>query len=568
MHSMRNIISGKTLFDPLTAASAIVILLVILYWPVVSFQYINYDDPNWIYNNPHIAGGLSLASLCWAVTGVVNSTWCPLTNLSFILECQFFGVNPATSHLINFLLHTANVLLLFRFLSRIFGWTPPAAGITLLFAVHPMNVEAVAWISDRKGLLSALFLLLMLTKYFDYAKKASTKSYWQAVAFYGLSLASKPTAITVPLMLILLDVWPLARSDGRGKSRGQRALEKVPFFVLAGSDAIIAYKGQHDTAGIASHPFLINVQTAIIGCARYIANLAWPMDLNVCYFHPGSWPWSLVLASAVLVTLCVATLGLWWRQDKKPLICFALFVLGLAPVLELIPAGHCYMADRYTYLPYIWLMMVLAPPLCEIARKFPVILIPTGLATSLLIWDTSQQLACWKNSRTVFERALAVNPRNPVALVNLAAACSTQNDAGNAISHIDAAVNLDGENPFVQLTAAQIYQQAGQYKAAYQHFKKACELCKSPLYLSSFAGFISTHPGLARPEEGLNAARLAMLIAPSAEAFDLYAITLALNRAFAPAIRCEREALVLEGANRLYKSHLAMFQSKKFLTTE
>lgn len=555
---------GKGTLQPWVVGGVVLIIVFVLYWPMVGFQYVNYDDPKWIFRNPHVIGGISLDSLRWAMTGVVNSTWCPLTNVSFIVESSLFGVQPAVSHFINFALHAVNVLLLLRFLLRFMECSWPAALVTLLFAMHPMNVEAVAWVSERKGLLSTLFLLLLLTNYFNYAKAPSRKTYFKMVLLYGLSLASKPAVVTVPVMLFLFDVWPLARFNGQPGAIKRLVIEKIPFFFLAACDALIVFKWQHDSGDIPPYPFLTNVQTAIVGCSRYIANLVWPMDLNVCYLHPGAWTWLPVLSSAFLLALCGAMAGMRWRQDKKPLVCLGLFILGLAPVLQLIPAGNSYMADRFAYVPYIWLFIIIAPLLHKLALKMPIAIIPLGI----MVCVTRHQLATWENSTSVFERVLAVNPDNSIAHVDIGLSYFQQGNTKQAIDHINKAIKLGGDDPTVQLAAAQIYEGAGQDITAGDHYRKAYDLCKSQTFVSNYARFALTHPNLGETAEGLKAARLAIELDPSANTLDQYAIALAACRRFELATQFEREAVALDHSSLLYQKHLAMFVNNQSVTAE
>ena len=576
MRIINEFLAGKIKPDTVLLVELFVILSMVLYWPVVSFQYIYYDDPGWIFGNPIVMGGLSWKSLHWAMTGLVNDTWCPLTNLSFILECQFFGVRPAVSHLVSFLLHLANVLLLFRFMLLLIGKNWRAVLVTLLFAIHPMNVQAVASVAERKGVLSTLFLLLMLLSYLKYVKAPSRKGYWRVFIWYALSLAAKPSVLTVPLALLLLDVWPLARFNGGRKAFKRVLLEKVPLLTLALADGVVEYLGQRNSGGIASFSFMTNVQTTVIGLARYVANLVYPIDLNICYFHPvnyytGSWPEFLVFISACLLVAISLISWLMWRREKGFVVCWVIFLVLMAPVIQFIPAGHIYMADRYVYVPYIWLFIMVASGLGLFIRG-PASRVSVTLGAivgvALLMCVSARQLATWKNTVTVFSRSVAVDPNNPLAHMNLAVGYSLDKDYKQAIENVTAARELDPHGFMEDKIAAESCLRAGEPVKAVRYYQSACDICQSPDNITSLAWLLSTNPKVRNPEEALRLARQALAIEPSAANLDLFATALASCGKFEQAVQIENRALSGEDSPLIYREHLLMFQSRKMITVE
>ncbi len=575
MKIINKIFAAEIKPDTVVMVELFVLLLIILYWPIASFQYIFYDDPTWTFENPVVLGGLSWKSLHGAITGVVNDTWCPLTNLSFLLE-SVFGIRATTSHLINFLLHLANVLLLFRFVQVLIGQDWRAVLVALLFAIHPMNVQTVAWVSERKGVLSTLFLLLMLIGYLKYVKAPTLKGYCQVLIFYVLSLASKPSVVTMPLVLLLLDVWPLARISLNRGNLTRVLLEKIPFLMLALGDTALEYRWQSTLGGIAPLSFAVNVQTTIIGLARYVANLICPIDLNVSYFHPGNfhkipWPKSLVIMSVCLLVVISLIACFLWRRDKGFAVCWVMFLVSMAPVIQFFPAGHIYMADRYAYVPYIWLFIMIANALGLLIQgtaSRATVAVTAILAVAFLTCVSVRQMATWKNTVTVFTRVLAIDPDNPMAHANVAVGYSLDKNHGQAIQHIETALKLDPMFVLYNRIAAEIYLRAGQPIRAAQYYQNAYDISQSSDNLSSFARLLATNPKVRNPEKALKLAHQAMAINPSAENWDIFAAALAACGRFEAAAQIEGRVLSEGNSSPVYRQHLSQFQNRKMITVE
>ena len=358
-----------TKFDRRLALIAVLLALATLavYLPVASFSFIDFDDPDYVFRNPHILAGLNWDGLAWAFAHIHAANWHPLTSISHMLDCQLFGVNPAGPHLINVLFHMANSVLLFALLRRLTGTVWRSAAVAALFALHPLHVESVAWISERKDVLSMFFGLLCLHAYAKYVQvktrpvdspgacAASGRYYRLALLLFALGLMSKPMLVTLPCLLLLLDCWPLARfSPSALLSQPARLAplirEKLPFFALSAVSCVITFvvqKAGGAVAPLAQLPLAARLGNAIVSYVRYLEKVVWPTGL--CALYPyQAWPlWLVVLALAALA-------GITWlllkQRDQRPylLVGWAWYLGSLVPVIGIAQVGCQSMADRYT----------------------------------------------------------------------------------------------------------------------------------------------------------------------------------------------------------------------------
>jgi tetratricopeptide (TPR) repeat protein len=352
-------------------------------------------------------------------------------------------------------------------------------------------------------------------------------------------------------------------------------LEKIPFLMLALGDAALEYRCQ-STGGIALYSFAVNVQTAIIGLARYVANLICPIDLNVSYFHPANfskipWPESLVIMSACLLLVISLIACFLWRRDKGFAVCWIMFLVSIAPVIQLIPAGHIYMADRYAYVPYIWLFIMMANGLGLLIRGTASRVTVTAaaiLAVVLLTCVSTRQVATWENTVTVFSRALAIDPDNPVAHANVAVGYSLDKNHEQAIQHIEIALKLEPMSVVDHRIAAETYLRAGQPVRAAQYYQSAYDTCPSPDNMASFAWLLATNPKVRNPEKALGLARQTVAVNPSAANWDIFAAALAACGKFEEAAQIEGRTLSGRGSLPVYWQHLSLFQEHKMITVE
>jgi protein O-mannosyl-transferase len=412
-----------------TLLICLLLLLSVLFTflPVVNNDFINYDDDIYVTTNPHVQNGLTWDSVKWAFQSSEASNWHPLTWLSHMLDCQFYGLKPWGHHLTSLLLHTANTLLLFLVLRRMTGATWRSFFVAALFGLHPLRVESVAWVAERKDVLSTAFWLLTLWTYSGFVTSArsgsprSKISYGLTLLFFALGLMSKPMLVNLPFVLLLLDYWPLQRFQA-----GRVApllLEKIPFFALAAIASVITFMVQKSGGAVAQLPLLVRVENALVSYSRYLASLFHPVNLSVFYPHPLQWRTATVLISASLITgISLIVLAQFRRRPFLPVGWF--WYLGtLVPVIGLIQVGAQSMADRYTYVPMIGILVLLTWSVHDLTKNWrPQALVLSTVGAALVIVCiplTRRQIGYWKNSSTLFQHALAVTAHNHVAYVHL-----------------------------------------------------------------------------------------------------------------------------------------------------
>ncbi len=416
------------------------------YWPVCLNDFIHYDDHGYVTENTHIQDGLTWPNLGWAFGTGYAANWHPLTWISHMLDVQLFGLNPAGHHLTSLLFHTANTILLFLLLRQMTGAQWRSALVAALFALHPLHVESVAWVAERKDVLSTFFGLLSLWAYVRYAQSKVpgapathhaprtpppvSRFYLLSLLLFALSLMSKAMLVTLPFLLLLLDYWPLGRwqpGTGAGRTARRLLLEKVPFLVFSAS-AILATLMVQEAAMQYFRQLALSARAAnaVVSCARYLGKTFWPEDLAVFYPHPMHWPVSVVGGASVLVVLITGLAVLGWRKRPYCVVGWFWFLGLLVPVLGLVQVGAQAMADRYTYLPLtgIFILLVWGSSERLTARRIPA---RAGLAAGLLLLVlcaglTSYQIRFWRNTETIFAHAAAVTRGNWVAHGNLAGA--------------------------------------------------------------------------------------------------------------------------------------------------
>ena len=414
-----------------------------LYWPVTHHDFISLDDNQYVTANPVVQAGLTWAGVKWAFTNIIASNWFPLTWLSHMLDCQFYGVNPGGHHLTNVFFHIANVLLLFAWLNRTTGALWRSALVAALFAWHPLRVESVAWVAERKDVLSAFFWLLTLLAYTKYVAsdqrrvtsetpparslitRPSSLYYLLALFLFACGLMSKPMVVTLPFVLLLADFWPLNRlsfADFSAKKFWRLALEKLPFLALTIAEScvnIIAQKAGGATWSADTLPLHVRLANALVSYVRYLSKTFWPADLAVIYPYQNHWPLWFVLAAAILLLVWSATVIL--RARKNPFLFFGwfYFVGTLVPTIGIVQVGPQAMADRYSYLPSIGLFIVIVWGVNELLaaqprqKEFATLAGTIALAACLLI--TSFQLAHWQNSLKLFLHTVEVTTDNYTA---------------------------------------------------------------------------------------------------------------------------------------------------------
>ena len=412
-------------------AFAVCIALTVLVWLVFSqtlrHDFINFDDDRYVYENAEVSRGLTLEGFKWLLTHSHASLWHPLTTLSHMIDCQIYGLKPAGHHFTNVLLHNVGAVLLFLALSQLTGSVWRSAFVAAIFAIHPMRVESVAWVAEHKDVLSGVFFALTLGAYTRYARAPSAARYVAMAIFVACGLMSKATFVTVPLVLLFLDYWPLRRAEDF-LAWGRLVVEKIPLFILsAGAAAATIFVQTVTMATLEQLPLLPRIKNANVSLVAYLRQMFWPSDLAIFYPHPhDQLHLGVVLACAALV-IAITLVAIFLRK-KHPYIFVGWFwyLVLVAPVLGIFQAGLQGRADRFTYLPHIGITIAVTWTVAELAHQSQrrhAILAAVGsfliVACTIISW---KQATYWRDSISVWERALAVTSNNQVAHQDLAAA--------------------------------------------------------------------------------------------------------------------------------------------------
>ncbi len=470
---------------------ALTAMTLLVYWPAAGYGFVNFDDPLYVTQNRHVLAGLSMGGVAWAFSSV-KWFYHPITWLSLMVDAQLFGLHAGGYHLTNVWLHVLNVALLFIALREMTGSLWPSALAAALFAVHPINVETVAWISERKGVLSTFFFLCALWAYARYATGGSRLAYASSVAAFLLGTLSKPMLVTFPFVLLLLDLWPLRRL--RFERRGEAAtcsarpfrpgelrwllLEKLPYLVIAASIVPLTIVAERN--GGALNPASsagIRLANAVLSYAGYVGKLLWPDSLAVSYpYREVISPWA-VAGAAFLLTATTAAAVWQWRRRPYLAVGWLLFGGTLVPVIGLIRVGfHC-MADRYAYVPEIglWICVAWAASdlLAACPQARPLCLLLAGAALAAAGVRTRNQLATWRDSITLFDQAIRVAPSNFVAHVQLGVALATRRALGEAELEFREALAIYPGSALCQADVARVLAAQGRFAESIPYYRLA-----------------------------------------------------------------------------------------------
>ena len=466
-----------------------------LYYPVHAHPFLNYDDTLYVTENDQVQAGLTGLTVKWAFTTFEVGTWHPLTWLSHALDCQLFGLDPSGHHDTSLLLHTLNVVLLFWVLQAATGYAGRSAMVAALFAIHPINVESVAWIAERKNLLSMSFFLLALGAYRWYAMRPRAGRYSVVALLFALGLLSKPQVITLPFVLLLWDYWPLQRmsfasdesaqpSEGAipARSFSWLLLEKLPLFALSAASALITMAAARTDTEKILYPRHIRIETAIVAYMQYLKHAFWPAHLGVFYPHPGNSlrPWHAYVALFLLVV--ITALVFEARRRRYLLVGWLWFLGTLVPMLGLQPVGYKGMqgiADRYAYLPFIGLFIMLCWGIPDLLSKRAAStkrawLTRLSLAVLLLLAAIShRQLAYWSDNTSLWSHTLQVTGPNWLAENNLGKLLMSEGKEEDGITHFFRAVAIYPNDPVSNMNIALYEQKHGNLPEAVTHFKIA-----------------------------------------------------------------------------------------------
>jgi protein O-mannosyl-transferase len=488
-------------FTQLGVCAVIVVLIWIVFGQTLGHDFVNYDDKTYVYGNSLVEDGLSWHGLARAFVDTQTNNWHPFTIISHMIDCQVYGLKPGGHHFTNVLLHTIAVVLLLLFLRDVTGHFWRSAFVTALFAIHPLRVESVAWIAERKDVLSAVFFFLTLGAYARYARSRSRSlgRYLTMSILFACGLMSKPMLVTTPAVLLLLDYWPLARGQ-RSEVRGQRfkaeiwlklVVEKLPLFALSAASSIVAFALQvQSPSSVGQLPFFWRLQNALVTYVTYIWQMFWPANLAVFYPHPDNHLalWQVALAAAFLVATTWVVFSLR-RSRPYLLVGWLWYLIMLLPVIGIVEVGLQGHADRYTYLPQVGLYIALTWFVADISaslRHRKEILATAGSAVvitlSLCAW---KQTTYWRNSETLWTHTLAVTTDNDVALTNFGTFLMERGQLDEALSYFQRAlaVRSRSEHHHYNFSLALIHDSVGNVLArqgrldeAIVHLRQAIEL--------------------------------------------------------------------------------------------
>ncbi len=463
-------------------------ITLIVYLPASRYEFNNYDDGQYITKNPWVQNGLHWETIKWAFTSGYASNWHPLTWISHMLDWQLYQASAGGHHLTSILLHSANTMLLFGLLCLMTKAPWRSAFVAAVFAWHPLRVESVAWVAERKDVLCAFFGLLSLIAWVRYVQESKVQSsrsrvsYALALLSFALGLMSKPMLVSLPLILLLLDFWPFHRVADNAKTSWQRcALEKIPFFLLAAISCVITFHFQKSSGAMSMvhEPLPFRLANAINSCAGYLGKIFWPHHLAVIYPYPHQLPTLQVAAAAVLlVGVTIAVCGLA-RRLPFLMVGWFWFLIMLGPVIGLVQVGEQAMADRYTYLPGIGIAIMVAwgvPALFAGNRSgFRIMAFTSGVVLGACVLATSRQLPYWRNSVALFTRAIQVTGENSVAQCNLGEALATRGDLDDALWHINEALRIRPDYPQAMNNKALILSRRGQNAEAVELLRRVVE---------------------------------------------------------------------------------------------
>jgi tetratricopeptide (TPR) repeat protein len=484
-------------------AIALAIGTAAVYWDVVSHPFVNYDDPIYVTGNLQVHQGIRWETVAWAFKTCTFGNWLPLAWLTHLLDYQVYGMNAAGHHFTSLLIHVINTVLLFLVLKRLTGALWKSGFVAALFAMHPLNVESVAWIAERKNILCTLFWILGIWAYSWYAGKPNWKRYMLTLGVFGLGLMAKSMVVTLPFVLLLLDFWPLGRVQkpddpavkgtedvepstprtGEPRRRNLLALvlEKVPFLLLAAADGIITLKLQRDLGTISRFPVRIRIENAIVSYAAYLEKMIWPSKLSVLYPHPRSYLPGLRVAVAAAVLLCISVAVIWgYRRWKYVGVGWLWFLGTLVPVIGLIQAGAQSMADRYAYIPLIGIFIVVVWGLSDVvehyrrARDYVIVAAVCGLFT--LVTVTRVQLGYWSSSLALWQHAMEVTENNYVAYNNFGEALWAQGKYDLAGPWFFKSIDVFPAFANAQINAGMVLARNGEVDEAISHLIRGVEL--------------------------------------------------------------------------------------------
>lgn len=507
---------------------AVSVFLGLISWSVfgqtLGHQFINFDDDDYVFRNPKVSKGFSVEGVVWAFTNVHAANWHPLTWLSHMLDCQLYGFNPGYHHLTNVLLHTATSILLFLVLRRMTAFLWRSAFVAAIFVIHPLRAESVAWVAERKDLLSGLFFVLTLAAYVRFARGPwSTARYGLVLFLFALGLMCKPMLVTLPLVLLLLDYWPLNRlapasNEAKSLPLSRLILEKLPLLALsAGSAGATLFAQKTAMEPLADTSLMMKLGNAIISSVAYMRQMLWPSDLIAYYpFSVSEITLARVLGSGVvLVSISVAVFFL--RRYRYLVTGWLWYLIMLGPVIGILQVGNQARADRYTYLTQIGLALAITWAVADLCARWPHRRLFIGSLSAIilttLILTARTQVSFWKDSQTLWSQVLSRSPNNVMAELNLGEAVLMLGRTTEAITHFERALHNAPRLATAHGSLGAALLKIGQVEAALSHFQQSLE--SKPNQASVHSSMAVALLEIGRVDESMTHLRKALEIDPN-----------------------------------------------------
>ena len=509
------------------------------FWQLKDNAFINYDDNVYVTDNPQVKDGLSFSGLGWAFTATSDANWHPLTWLSHMLDWQLYGANPRGHHLTSLFFHVVNTILLLLVLVRFTNRLWPSALVAALFALHPLHVESVAWVAERKDVLSAFFWLLTMWAYLRYVERPGAWRYLAVIATFTLGLMAKPMLVTEPFVLLLLDYWPLNRwSPGAQRAIGQRKAkpapksatgrgalhlvwEKMPLFALAATSCAITLLVQKGGGAVAStdiFPFGVRLSNALVAYVTYLFKMVWPINLAVFYPHPGpDLPGWQIVGAGLLLVACTSVAIRWARRFPYLPVGWFWYLGTLVPVIGLVQVGSQAIADRYTYIPLIGIFIILAFGSADLVsgrRRWQIKLASfCSLALVICVIFTWIQVGYWRNSTSLFSHALAVTEDNFIAYDKLGLAYEDEGKNDEAIKMYSQAIRIDPDFSKAYNSLGRVYDKVGRIEEAVKMFRQAIHF--NPKLAAAYNELGKVLDKLGKTEDAIDMFRQAIRLNPN-----------------------------------------------------
>ena len=544
----------------------LILTIVAVFWPVKNFRFINLDDEDYVTENPQVLNGLSFKGVTWAFTTMHSSNWHPLTWLSHMLDIELSGLSPGGHHLTNLLFHLANTLLLFWVLKGMTGTLWESGLVAALFALHPLHVESVAWVAERKDVLSTFFWMLTMGLYIRYVHRASLRRYLLVFLSFALGLLSKPMLVTLPLVLLLLDYWPLGRlhwpleERSHGKTLGnfdkgrlgvfRLVWEKVPLlFLVAVSCSLTIWAQRGTIAPLEALPLGTRMANALISYVSYVGKMVWPFRLAIQYPYPEKFPlWQL--AGAGLFLIGVSFLVIREARRRPYLVVGWLWYLGtLVPVIGIVQVGFQGMADRYTYVPLIGLFIMIIwgglGPLSQWRYRRMALPVFAALIITLLIVLTRTQLLYWNDPIKLYQHSLDLTERNYHVHYNLGVTLNREGRDEEARAQYAEVLKIRPDHYKALSEMGVILSRQGKYSQAIAYYKEALRI--KPDHADTHYNLGRAFFQLGKYESAITAYKEAIRIKPDdADAYVLIGIALTREGRYDEAIASHREAIKIK----------------------